>query len=202
MRKRQRFPALLVVTCLVLFSGRASRLPGQSVNDKKIVLAKKTVPYVPTPQIVVDRMLEAAQVKKGDVVYDLGSGDGRIVITAARRYGVQAVGFEIDPKLVEQSRKRIRDEGLEGLAQIRPQDIFTADLTPATVVTLYLLPRVNRRLRPRLLKQLRPGSRVVSHEFDMGDWNPVRVEQVKDSTGTDHPIYLWRIEGRAPRPGP
>ena len=159
--------------------------------------SKKIVPFVPTPQEVVERMLELAQVKKGDVVYDLGSGDGRIVITAAKKYGVKAIGFEIDPNLVKQSRENIQKAGVAHLAEIRQQDILTVDLSPATVVTMYLLPEVNLKLRPHLWKQLKPGSRVVSHDFDMGDWKAAKVEHIKDDSNWDHTIYLWRIEARA-----
>lgn len=160
------------------------------------VESKKIVPFVPTPQDVVERMLELAQVKKGDVVYDLGSGDGRIVITAAKKYGVKAVGFEIDPELVKQSRESIKKETVENLAEIRQQDIRTVDLSPATVVTMYLLPDVNLMLRPNLWKQLKPGSRVVSHDFDMADWKAEKVLPVKDSSGWDHTLYFWRIGNR------
>jgi SAM-dependent methyltransferase len=154
--------------------------------------SKKIVPFVPTPQDVVEGMLELAQVKKGDVVYDLGSGDGRIVVTAAKKYGARAVGFEIDPDLIKQSREAVRKEGLEHLAEIREQDILTVDLSPATVVTLYLLPDVNLQIRPSLLSQLKPGSRVVSHAFDMGDWKPEKVVRVNGRT-----VYLWTIPERA-----
>ena len=150
--------------------------------------SKKIVPFVPTPQEVVEGMLELAQVKKGDVVYDLGSGDGRIVITAAKKYGVRALGFEIDLDLIKQSREAVRKEGLEHLAEIREQDILTVDLSGASVVTMYLLPDVNMRLRPNVLSQLTPGSRVVSHAFDMGDWKPDKVERVNGRT-----VYLWTI---------
>lgn len=170
---------------------------GLVLAQQSDVESKKIVPFVPTPQDVVERMLALAQVKKGDVVYDLGSGDGRIVITAAKKYGVKAVGFEIDPDLLRQSRESIRKEGLEKLAEIREQDILTVDLSAATVVTMYLLPEVNLRLRPNVLRQLKPGSRVVSHDFDMGDWKPLKVEHIKDSSGWDHTIYLWRIEKQA-----
>jgi hypothetical protein len=156
--------------------------------------SKKIVPFVPTPQDIVERMLEMAEIKKGDVLYDLGSGDGRIVITAAKKYGIRAVGFEIDAELVRQSRENVRKEGVAKLAEIRQQDILTVDLAPATVVTMYLLPDVNLRLRPRLLSQLRTGARVVSHDFDMGDWKAVKTLNVKDSSGWDHTLYLWRIE--------
>ncbi|MEK6600384.1 MAG: methyltransferase domain-containing protein [Candidatus Binatota bacterium] len=153
--------------------------------------SKKIVPFVPTPQEVVDKMLETAEVKKGDVVYDLGAGDGRIVITAARKYGVRAVGFEIDPDLIKKSRENIRKEGLQQLAEIRQQDILTVDVSGATVVTMYLLPDVNLQLRPTLLSQLKPGSRIVSHAFDMGDWKPDKVVQVNGRT-----VYLWTLPAK------
>ena len=150
-------------------------------------------PYVPTPQEVVDRMLELAGIKEGDLLYDLGSGDGRIVITAARRYGIKAVGFEINPALVKDARDSIREAGLEHLVEIREQDVRTVDLAPASVLTLYLYPAANLRLRSTILRQLKPGSRVVSHAFGMGNWQPDRIEQLTDSTGLTRTIYLWRI---------
>jgi len=170
--------------------------PGVAYAQDSDYESKKIVPFVPTPQDVVERMLELVQVKKGDVVYDLGSGDGRIVITAAKKYGVKAVGFEIDPELVRQSRESIKKEKVENLAEIRQQDIRTVDLSPATVVTMYLLPDVNLMLRPNLWKQLKPGSRVVSHDFDIADWKAEKVLPVKDSSGWDHTLYFWRIGNR------
>ncbi|MBI4528196.1 MAG: class I SAM-dependent methyltransferase [Deltaproteobacteria bacterium] len=152
-------------------------------------------PFVPTPHEVVDRMLELAALRKGDLLYDLGSGDGRIVIAAARKYGVRAVGFEIDPQLIKESRDNIKTAGLEDLAEIREEDIRTVDLSPATVVTLYLYPAANLRLRATILRQLKPGSRVVSHAFGMGGWKPDRVETVRDSAGLTRTIYLWRVRG-------
>jgi SAM-dependent methyltransferase len=152
---------------------------------------KKIVPFVPSPQEVVDKMIELAGVKKGDTVYDLGSGDGRIVIAAAKK-GAKAVGFEIDPDLVTESRDNIRKTGVRELAEIRNQDILTVDLSPASVVTMYLLPDVNLKLKPNLLSQLKPGSRVVSHSFDMGDWKPDKTERVNGRT-----IYLWTIPAQA-----
>ena len=151
--------------------------------------SKKIVPYVPTDQDVVEKMLELAEVKKGDVVYDLGSGDGRIVVTAAKKYGVKAFGFEIDPQRIKESHENIKKAGVGKLVEIRQQDILTVDVSPASVVTMYLLPDVNLKLRPTLLKQLKPGSRVVSHDFDMGDWKPEKTIQVGDSAT----LYLWRI---------
>ena len=153
--------------------------------------SKKIVPFVPSPQEVVDKMIELVGVQKDDLVYDLGSGDGRIVITAAKK-GAKAVGFDIDPRLVKESRENIRQAGVEDLAEIRNQDILTVDLSPASVVTMYLLPDVNLKLKPNLLSQLKPGSRVVSHAFDMGDWKPDKTERVNGRT-----IYLWTIPAKA-----
>ena len=150
-------------------------------------------PYVPTPQEVVDRMLQLAGIKEGDLLYDLGSGDGRIVITAARRYGIKAVGFEINPALVKDARDSIKEAGLEHLVEIREQDVRTVDLAPASVLTMYLYPAANLRLRSKILRQLKPGSRVVSHAFGMGNWQPDRIEQLTDSTGLARTVYLWRI---------
>lgn len=152
--------------------------------------SKKIVPFVPSPQEVVDKMITVAGVKKGDVVYDMGSGDGRIVIAAAKK-GARAVGFEIDGDLVKESRENIRKAGVQNLAEIRQQDILTVDFSPATVVTMYLLPDVNLKLKPNLQKQLKSGSRIVSHSFDMGDWKPDRVERVDGRT-----IYLWTIPAK------
>lgn len=156
-------------------------------------------PFVPTPQEVVDRMLELAQLSQEDVLYDLGSGDGRIVITAAKRYRAKAVGFEIDPALVKYSQRSIKEAGVEALAEIREQDIRTVDLAPASVVTMYLYPGANLRLRAAIMRQLKPGSRVVSHDFSMGDWKPDRVERMKDSGGFLRTIYLWRIGDQSTR---
>lgn len=152
---------------------------------------KKIVPYVPSPQFVVDKMIDLAGVKPGDLVYDLGSGDGRIVITAAKM-GAKAVGFEIDGDLVGESRANVKKAGVEALAEIRHQDILTVDFSAASVVTMYLLPDVNLQLKPKLLSQLKPGARIVSHSFNMGDWQPDRVERIEGRT-----IYLWTI----PAPG-
>ena len=148
------------------------------------------VVFVPTPTEVVDAMLKTANVSRKDLVYDLGCGDGRIVIAAAKK-GARAVGFEIDGDLIKESRENIRKAGVQNLAEIRQQDILTVDFSPATVVTMYLLPDVNLKLKPNLLNQLKPGSRVVSHSFDMGDWKPNKVERVNGRT-----IYLWIIPAR------
>jgi SAM-dependent methyltransferase len=150
-------------------------------------------PYMATPQEVVDRMLQMADVTKTDVVYDLGSGDGRLVITAAKRYGARGVGIDIDPALITQSRANARKEGVESLVEFRQQDALTVDLSPASVVTLYLLSGANLKLRPRLQKELKPGSRIVSHQFGMGDWVPTRTETITDQRGTSRLLYLWVI---------
>jgi precorrin-6B methylase 2 len=175
---------------LVLHSLPAVAQPAQKFEDE----GKKIVPYVPTPQEVVERMLELAQVKKGDLVYDLGSGDGRIVVTAAKKYGVRAIGFEIDPERIKESAENIKKAGVGHLVEIRQQDIRTVDLSPASVLTMYLLPEVNLMIRPNIWKQMKPGSRVVSHDFDMGDWKPLKTENIKDGSSWDHTLYLWHVE--------
>jgi SAM-dependent methyltransferase len=150
-------------------------------------------PFDPTPQEVVERMLALAIVKKSDVVYDLGSGDGRIVIAAAKKYGVHAVGFEIDPGLAKLARENARRAGVDKLVEIRQQDFLTADLSPASVVTLYLSYDGNLAVRSQLMRQLKPGARVVSYTFDMGEWQPKIAETFRDSEGNSHDLYLWLV---------
>jgi SAM-dependent methyltransferase len=147
--------------------------------------------YVPTPPHVVDGMLELAEITAEDTVYDLGSGDGRIVIAAARTYGARGVGIELDPKLVEQARRNARQAGVADRVRFIEGDIFEEDIAPATVVTLYLLSSINEKLRPRLLRDLRPGTRIVSHWFRMGDWEPD-----VSATVDKHPVWLWRVPPR------
>jgi len=148
------------------------------------------VPYVDTPQDIVDAMLDLAKVEAGDTVYDLGSGDGRIVIAAGRRRA-KSVGLEIDPTLADQSRERVRLEGLADRVTIRRGDMFKQDLTPATVVTMYLKPHVNVQLRPQL-DRLRPGTRIVSHLFSMPGATPTKKIAVKSGEdGLSHDLYLW-----------
>jgi len=144
-------------------------------------------PYTATPQEVVDRMLQMAEVTKGDVVYDLGSGDGRLVITAARQYGARGVGIDIDPKRIEEANENAKAAGVTGKVTFLNQDLFTSDFKEATVVTLYLLPSLNERLIPQL-KALKPGTRIVSHAFDMGDW---KAEKELDVDGRK--VYFWTI---------
>jgi SAM-dependent methyltransferase len=147
--------------------------------------------FVPTPEEVVDAMLRLAEVGPGDLVYDLGSGDGRIPIAAARRFGARGVGIDLDPKLVAQASRSAKEAGVADRVKFIEADIFEADISNATVVTLYLLTSINERLRPKLLKELRPGTRVVSHQFRMGDWAPER-EVVVDY----RPLFLWRVPKR------
>jgi hypothetical protein len=148
--------------------------------------------FVPTPPETVDEMLRQAHLKKGDVLYDLGSGDGRIPIAAAKQYGVRAVGIDIDPKLVAESNEAAKREGLDQLVTFRNEDIFTADFRDATVVTLYLSDTLNVMLRPKLLRDLRPGSLIISHDFRMGDWPPEKSIRVpwKNLYRT---VYVWTV---------
>jgi tRNA G37 N-methylase Trm5 len=148
--------------------------------------------YVPTPYEVVDEMLRLANVKKGDVLYDLGSGDGRIPVTAAKKFGIRAVGVDIDPQRIEEAKENAKKNGVARLVEFRNEDLFRTRFSEATVVTLYLLPDLNVKLRPRLLAELKPGTRVVSHQFDMGTWKPDK--KVELSAGRT--IYLWTIPPR------
>ena len=148
-------------------------------------------PSIPTPPSVVERMLDLAHVKPGDVVYDLGSGDGRIVITAAQKYGAKAVGVEMMPDLCRQARKRIEDLGLADRASIVEGSVFHVDFSPATVVTMFFMTDSNERLRPNLEKFLKPGTRVVSNQFPIKGWKPTSVEHVK--AGMDYTLYVYQI---------
>lgn len=152
----------------------------------------RDVPYVPTPQTVVEEMLKIAAVTKDDVVYDLGSGDGRIVITAAKKYGARGVGIDIDPERVKEANANAVQAGVTGRVKFLEQDLFETDFKEASVVTLYLLPDINLRLRPKLWSELKPGTRIVSHAFDMGDWKPERTEHIEGRT-----IYYWVIPEKA-----
>lgn len=150
------------------------------------------VPFVPTPEPAVEGMLKLAEVKKGDVVYDLGSGDGRIVISAVRNHGAErAVGVDINPDRITEANENARRAGVQDQVEFRQGDLFDADISDATVVTLYLLPSVNERLKPKLLAELKPGTRIVSHGFDMGDWKPDQTLQEDGRT-----LYLWVVPER------
>jgi hypothetical protein len=162
--------------------------------------AADEVPFVVSPDSVTLAMLQAAKVTSEDYVIDLGSGDGRIVILAARRFGARGLGIEISPELVAKSRENARNAGVESRVSFREQDLFHTDLSPASVITLYLLPEVNMQLRPKLL-QLRPGTRIVSHDFDMEDWEPDRklVVDAPDKAiglGKTSNVYLWIVPAR------
>lgn len=157
------------------------------------------VPYVPTPERVVDEMLRMASVTSKDVLYDLGSGDGRIVITAAKRYGARGVGIDIDPERIREANENARKAGVTHRVKFVEGDIFQADISEATVVTLYLLPAVNLQLRPKLLRELRPGTRIVSHNYDMGDWQPQRTRRLQVN-GSEHVVYLWTVPRTSQKP--
>jgi len=150
------------------------------------------VPFVPTPYEVVDEMLRLAELKKGDILYDLGCGDGRIVIEAAKRAGIRAVGIDIDPERIRESEENAIKAGVQKMVEFRCQNIFEADFSDATVVTMYLLPDVNIRLRPTILRKLRPGTRIVSHSFDMDEWEPEKHTYVAASL-YPHSVYLWIV---------
>jgi SAM-dependent methyltransferase len=149
------------------------------------------VPYVPSPNAVVSGMLKLADVKKGDVVYDLGCGDGRIVIAAAKEYGARGVGVDLNPERIQEARANAKNAAVEEMVKFEENDLFKANIADATVVTLYLLPDVNVRLRPKLLKDLKPGTRIVSHSFDMGDWKPEK-EEIVDGRH----LYLWTVPAK------
>ncbi len=164
------------------------------------------VPYVPTPEEVVMEMLKMAGVTQNDIVYDLGCGDGRIVITAAKVFGARGVGVDIDPNLIRQSNENARKAGVTDRVKFIEQDLFETDIREATVVALYLLPELNLQLRPKLLRDLRPGSRIVAHEFDMGDWKPDNMAKVPKVKLYYHPripyekdtcFYYWVIPAKA-----
>jgi len=168
----------------LVFASLLAVAHGQDQQEKKL-----DVPYVPTPQTVVDAMLNMAAVNKDDVLYDLGCGDGRIIITAAKKYGARGVGVDIDPDRIKEANANAKQAGVSDRVKFIEQDLFQTDFKEASVVTLYLLPEINLKLRPILLSQLKPGTRAVSHAFDMGDWKPDKAETVDG----DRKIYFWII---------
>jgi ribosomal protein L11 methylase PrmA len=180
---------LLIGLLLVLAVGMAI---GQTATNTTEAPATPTldVPYVPTPQPVVDKMLDLARVGKNDVLFDLGCGDGRIVVTAAKARGARGTGIDIDPQRIREAKQNAEAAGVANRVDFKVGNLFEADFSPATVVTLYLLPEINRKLRPQLWRQLKVGTRVVSHDFDMGDeWPPEKVEKVGGKT-----LYYWTIK--------
>jgi len=161
---------------------------------------REEIPFVPTPVEVIDKMLELAEVKKGDVVYDLGSGDGRIVIRAAQKYGVRAVGIEMDSLLLAKARKDAKAGGVSHLVEFRAEDALKADISKATVVTLYMLPWFNEAMKPSFKKYLKPGARIVAHDFGIEGWEPDKTEKLPEPEKKlggylhYHTIHLWRIK--------
>lgn len=180
----------VVLSCLAV----NSVVYAQDAADKAVEDAKKDrkpdVIFVPTPHEVVDKMLEVARVQKTDLLYDLGCGDGRIVVAAAKKYGCHAIGYDVDPQRIKESLENVKKNQVEDLVKIQQEDIFTLDLSAANVITLYLLPKLNVRLIPQLEK-LKPGSRIVSHDFRMRGVTPDKTVKVKSDNGGEHQVYLW-----------
>jgi SAM-dependent methyltransferase len=183
-RFRAAVPFLILFFAIPLCAQQAPSLGPADWNDR-------LAPYVPTPMVVVEKMLELAQVDHTDRVYDLGSGDGRIVIMAAQKFGAEAVGVELDDHLASESEARITELGLQKRAKILHANMYKVDLRRATVVTLYLLTSVNERLRPILEKSLRKGARVVTHDFKVPGWEPEKTETVVSDSGVSHTLFLY-----------
>jgi SAM-dependent methyltransferase len=182
----------LSVVPLVLLTSLAVAQRGQPKHELD-------VPYVPTTEAAVKAMLKLADVKRTDIVYDLGCGDGRIVIAAAKEYGAHGVGIDINPQRVQEAKENATKAGVTNLVRFEEKDLFDADIHEATVVTLFLLNSVNERLRPKLLKDLKPGTRVVSNTFGMGDWKPEKELMVGDPVqgfSLSHKLFLWTIPQR------
>jgi len=175
---------------------------GTLISNSKAASAefREEIPFVPTPIEVVDRMLELAEVKKTDVVYDLGSGDGRIVIRAAKKFGVKAVGIEMDSLLLAKARKDAKEAGVSRLVQFRAEDALEADISRATVVTLYMLPWFNEAMKPSFKKFLKPGTRIVAHDFGIEGWKPDKILKLPEPEKKFggylhyHTIYLWKMD--------
>src|SRR5467141_1554553 len=186
---------LISITAALIAAAPAAALEPQSPFNVAQAQPRRSqapdVIFVPTPQEVVDEMLRLANVRKGDVLYDLGSGDGRIPVTAATKFGVRAVGIDLDPERIPEATGNAKRNGVTSLVKFRNEDLFQADFHDATVVTLYLLPDLNVKLMPRLMEQLKPGSRIVSHQFDMGKWKPDKTVELSGRT-----IYLWTIPAK------
>jgi len=181
---------LLALAITVVVAG----LPGATSALAQTVAApvrRPDVIFVPTPEAVVEAMLQVANVSKGDVVYDLGCGDGRIPVTAAKKYGARGVCFDIDPQRIKEANENVAKNNVGNLVRVVEGDLFEQDLSGASVVTLYLLPSLNVKLMPKLMKELKPGTRIVSHAFDMGDWKP---EKELDIDGRK--VYYWTIPKR------
>ena len=184
--------AVLIFTAVNVVTGGAARAQSAASTEFSPVVGQegKDVIWVPTPQALVERMLQMAKTTSSDYVIDLGSGDGRTVITAAKKYGVRALGIEYNPDMVELSQRNAEKEGVSARAQFMKADIFETDFSQATVLTLYLLPSLNLKLRPTILN-MKPGTRVVSHAFSMDDWQPDQTESVEGRTA-----YLWIVPAK------
>ena len=179
-----KLAGVVLVGALFALAGLPPASPTQSL-----------APYIATPDDVVDRMLALAQVTREDVVYDLGCGDGRIPIAAAKKYGARGVGLDLDPKLIALAQSNARAAGVDALVDFRVENVLTADVSTASVVTLYLLSSSNERLRPLLVRQLKPGARIVSHAFSMGrDWPADKIDQFVSARGDEVTLYLWKIQ--------
>ena len=183
-----RFARTSVCLALVLFL-----MPLAGFSQQAGTLREPDVIYVPTPEQVVDAMLKLANVHQGDVVYDMGCGDGRMVVRAAKQYGVRGVGIDINPERIAEAKDNAKQNGVTNLVTFRNEDLFEADIKEASVVTLYLLTSLNIKLRPKLWRDLKPGTRIVSHAFDMGDWKPDKKMDVDGRT-----IYLWTVPAKPP----
>ena len=188
-RPRAVDPARRALCIALPFAGLALPAPRLLAQDEG--RPRLDVPYVPTPMAVVNKMLDMANVRANDVVYDLGCGDGRIVITAAKERGARGVGIDIDPQRIKEANANAEAAGVTDRVKFLNQDLFTTDISEATVVTLYLLPSLNVKLIPKLKSELKPGTRIVSHAFDMGDWKPEQTLNVSGRT-----VYYWTIPKR------
>ncbi|KAB8317036.1 class I SAM-dependent methyltransferase [Tolypothrix campylonemoides VB511288] len=173
-------------------NAKATKTSGQPQTEEQKIKCQLDAPYLPTPENVVEEILKLANVNKGDILYDLGSGDGRVVIAAAQKFGTQGVGVELDPQRIQEANENAQKAGVTNRVRFLQQNLFQTDISKATVVTLYLLPEVNLKLRPKLFRQLKPGTRIVSHEFDMGGWKPQRVVKVLGPKQGEN--FLYRDE--------
>ena len=182
-----RSPAMRAFSFLAAMTVAVALVMGGRAMSREL-----DVPFVPTPQAVVDKMLEMADIKEGDYLIDLGSGDGRIPVTAAKKYGISALGVDLNPIRVQEANENAKREKVTDKVEFREEDLFQTDLSKATVITMYLLNSVNMKLRPELLK-LKPGTRIVSHSFGMGDWQPDQTETVEGRT-----VYMWIVPEKMP----
>jgi len=188
--------SLFATLTVGLVASPASTSQSPSATTAKKLDAPQLAPYVPTPQDVVDRMLALAEVKKSDLVVDLGCGDGRIPITAARKYGARGLGVDIDPVRIAEANANAKAAGVTHLVEFRLQDATRTDVSQATVVTTYLLSASNLRLRPILTKQMKPGTRLVAHNFSFGDWTPAKTDTFRDAEGRSRTIYMYVADGK------